>query len=104
MSMFSSRRGRRSLRFALALTGACAILGTAAPATSASSVADAAVAVSRPGVCRPAAVALGFSDALDKLTIDGATVGGLSDVAYDPRSKSYVSSVDNNNTDPSRLW
>ena len=104
MSMFSSRRGRRSLTFALALTGACAILATSAPATSASPVVGAALAGSSPGVCRPAAVAISFSDALDKLTVDGATVGGLSDVAYDPRTKSYVSSVDNHLTDPSRLW
>jgi hypothetical protein len=104
MSMFPSRRRRRSLTFALALTGACAILGMAAPATSAAPVADASLARDHPGVCRPAAVALSFSDTLDKLTIGGATVGGLSDVAYDPRTKSYVSSVDNHLTDPSRLW
>jgi hypothetical protein len=54
--------------------------------------------------CPPDALALSYSDALDKLTYDGATVGGLSDIAYDRRAHAYVSSVDNNGTDPARLW
>jgi hypothetical protein len=55
-------------------------------------------------LCPPSAAALSFSDALDKQVVDGATIGGLSDIAYDRRTRSYVSSVDNNGTDPSRLW
>ena len=54
--------------------------------------------------CPPDGLALGYSDALDKLTVGGATLGGLSDIAYDSRAHAYVSSVDNDGTNPSRLW
>ncbi len=54
--------------------------------------------------CPPSARAVGFSDALDKATRDGVTLGGLSDIARDRRARSYVSSVDNHDTDPARLW
>jgi hypothetical protein len=54
--------------------------------------------------CGPSASAVSFSDALDKKVVDGATIGGLSDIAWDPRTRSYVSSVDNHVDDPSRLW
>jgi hypothetical protein len=88
---------------ALALTSAAQL--TSASAVTARAGARAAAnggATSR--VCPPAAVALSFSDALDKKVYDGATVGGLSNIAYDKRSHAYVSSVDNHATDPSRLW
>lgn len=55
-------------------------------------------------VCPPDAIALTYSDGLNKLTYQGIELGGLSDIAYDARSHAYVSSVDNNGTDPSRLW
>lgn len=73
-------------------------------------VANAATAgagVPRPassGVCPPSAYAVGFSDALDKKVVDGATIGGLSNIAYDPRLHSYASTVDNHADDPSRIW
>ncbi len=54
--------------------------------------------------CAPDAVALGFSDSLDKLVHNGAEVGGLSSLAYDARSHAWVSAVDNNGTDPARIW
>ena len=54
--------------------------------------------------CAPSATAVSFSDGLDKLVYDGATVGGLSDMAWDKRSGAWVSSVDNHASDPSRLW
>lgn len=57
-----------------------------------------------PGFCPPRAVAYHFSDALDKVSYGGATVGGLSDIAYDRHLGSFVSSVDNHLDDPSRLW
>jgi hypothetical protein len=64
-----------------------------------------AAAGERPGTtCAPAATAVSYSDGLDKLTDRGATVGGLSDVAWDRRSGAWVSSVDNHGTDESRLW
>jgi uncharacterized protein len=54
--------------------------------------------------CAPDAVALDFSDSLDKLVYDGVEVGGLSSLAYDPRSAAWVSAVDNHLTDPARIW
>ncbi len=54
--------------------------------------------------CPPDALALGFSDALDKLVHDGAELGGLSSLAYDRRAHAWVSAVDNHATDPSRIW
>jgi hypothetical protein len=56
------------------------------------------------GACPPDAVALGFSDGLDKAVVDGVTVGGLSDIAWDKRRHAYASTVDNHATDPSRIW
>jgi hypothetical protein len=54
--------------------------------------------------CPPAGAALSYSDALDKLVYDGAEVGGLSSMAWDARSLSWVSAVDNHGTDPARIW
>jgi hypothetical protein len=54
--------------------------------------------------CRPSAYALSYSDALDKVTYNGAELGGLSSMAYDRRSASWVSAVDNHGTDPARIW
>jgi hypothetical protein len=85
---------------ALAVTAAAAVT-TAGPATAAPAKAKAAVA---PYSCPPSAIPLGFSDALDKLAPGGTTIGGLSSIAYDRQSQSYVSAVDNNADDPSRLW
>lgn len=56
------------------------------------------------GPCPPNAVALGFSDGLDKAVVEGVTVGGLSDIAWDKRRHAYASTVDNHGTDPSRIW
>jgi hypothetical protein len=54
--------------------------------------------------CAPDANAVSYSDGLDKLVHNGVTVGGLSDIAWDKRSHSWVSSVDNHGSDPARLW
>jgi uncharacterized protein len=54
--------------------------------------------------CAPAGRALAFSDALDKADYHGTTVGGLSSLAYDRRARAWVSAVDNNDSDPSRIW
>jgi len=45
--------------------------------------------------CAPGVDLLGFSDALDKRTFRGTTVGGLSDLAYTGRRGVYYSIVDN---------
>jgi hypothetical protein len=55
-------------------------------------------------LCPPSALALGFSDSLDKLVYNGVELGGLSSLAYDPRSQAWVSAVDNHSTDPARIW
>ena len=81
------------------LIGAVAALATpllAAPAAAAPAGAT--------NLCPPAATAVSYSDGLDKLVHDGVTLGGLSDVAWDRRSGSWVSTVDNHGTDPARLW
>ncbi|MEP9381936.1 esterase-like activity of phytase family protein [Nocardioides sp. KR10-350] len=79
---------------ATGLTG----LGLAGPAAARTAHPD------RSTTCPPSASAVSYSDALDKKIVDGAEIGGLSDIAYDPRTRSYVSSVDNHADDPSRLW
>jgi hypothetical protein len=60
------------------------------------------VAASR--ACPPAGYALSFSDSLDKLVYHGVELGGLSSLAWDTRSRAWVSAVDNNGTDPARIW
>jgi hypothetical protein len=98
--------GRAAGGKAAAVTASAAALSAApflAPASSAQATATAAVpAASR--ACPPAGLALSFSDSLDKLVYHGIKLGGLSSLAYDPRSAAWVSAVDNNGTDPARIW
>jgi hypothetical protein len=54
--------------------------------------------------CPPSGAALSFSDSLDKLTRGDATLGGLSSLAFDRRTRSWVSTVDNHGSDPARIW
>jgi hypothetical protein len=54
--------------------------------------------------CPPGAQAVGYSDGLDKLVVDGVTVGGLSSIAWDVRSGAWASTVDNHGSDPARIW
>ncbi|MFT8704804.1 esterase-like activity of phytase family protein [Bifidobacterium aquikefiricola] len=46
----------------------------------------------------------GYSDALDGVQADGVEVGGLSSLAWDQTSGSYVSSLDNNGKTSARIW
>ncbi|NNC10356.1 hypothetical protein HII28_00455 [Planctomonas sp. JC2975] len=55
-------------------------------------------------VCGPDAIAVGYSDALDKATYNGTELGGLSSLARDPKSGGWVSAVDNHASDPARIW
>jgi hypothetical protein len=50
--------------------------------------------------CPPAAMALGFSDALNKQVVDGTPVGGLSALAYDRRRAAWASVVDRTGSEP----
>ncbi len=54
--------------------------------------------------CPPAAVANGYSDALDKLVYNGVELGGLSSLALDRPANAWVSAVDNHGSDPARIW
>jgi hypothetical protein len=84
---------------AIAAGASTPVLG---PATSALARPAGDAHVSR--ACPPAARAVSFSDSLDKLVRGGVQLGGLSSLAYDARSRAWVSSVDNHGTDPARLW
>jgi hypothetical protein len=79
------------------VSGPAASAGPAITGTATSGV-----AASR--ACPPAGYALSFSDSLDKLVYHGVELGGLSSLAYDPRSAAWVSAVDNHGTDPARIW
>ncbi|WGL53336.1 esterase-like activity of phytase family protein [Nocardioides sp. BP30] len=58
-----------------------------------------------PNACSPRVAAVGYSDALDKLQVDGAEVSGLSSLAWDARQRAWVSALDNNGqTTPEYLW
>src|SRR5215475_12440063 len=101
---------RRPLSSAAALaTAASAALATTlalAPAAGAQAGPARAAAPATPAsrACPPRGSALSFSDNLDKLVDNGVELGGTSSLAFDPRSRSWVSSVDNHGTDPERLW
>jgi uncharacterized protein len=88
---------RALIAVGVATAGVAAVPQVASAATSWTVPANA-------GVCPPAAVALGFSDALDKLTRNGIELGGLSSLAWDRRSRAWASTVDNHGTDPARIW
>jgi hypothetical protein len=54
--------------------------------------------------CSPNAWAEGYSDALNKLAVDGDTVGGLSALAYDSRRHAYGSIVDHSTGELAEIW
>jgi hypothetical protein len=83
-----------------------AVAGLAAPAGAHPVAAHpvAAQPAKKPATCPPGATATGYSDGLDKLVVDGVTLGGLSDIAWDEKTGSWASTVDNHGTDPSRIW
>lgn len=81
-----------------------AALPVAALALMPTATAQAAAQDQQPGRCPPSAVAVHYSDGLDKVQRDGATVGGLSSLAYDSRTSRWASAVDNDGTEPERIW
>ena len=94
---------------ATAFTGAALLAALAAVSPAVASSPDHAVTATHHRTdgsrsCGPQAYAVGYSDALDKLQVDGATVGGLSDIAWDAHAHAYASSVDNHGDDVSRIW
>jgi len=85
---------------------AAAVTGTAL-AFTALVAAPAASAHSTPApafTCGPAALPTGYSDALDKLVYNGAQIGGLSSLTYDPVAHDWIAGVDNHGADPARIW
>jgi hypothetical protein len=85
-----------SLTAALVLSVTCAAGASARPTT--------VPAGDRPAACPPSATARSYSDALDKVVVGGATLGGLSSLAYDRRAHAWASAVDNHSSDPARIW
>jgi hypothetical protein len=57
-----------------------------------------------PNACSPSVTAVGYSDALDKKTVFGAEVSGLSSIAWDQRQQAWVSALDNNGATPEYVW
>ena len=96
---------RRTASTAAVIGAAVALAVATAPGATASTGTEAAAGAS--GLlptCAPSAAALSYSDALDKLVYNGVELGGLSSLAYDARSGSWVSAVDNHGSDPARIW
>jgi hypothetical protein len=54
--------------------------------------------------CTDGVHALRYFDGLDKASVSGATIGGLSALAYVEDTTSYVMLTDRNGSEPSRLW
>jgi uncharacterized protein len=107
--LLTRRPSRRTALGAAALVALSAVALSPVAATPAvASARTSAAAHPNPSAtaraCAPSAVALGFSDALDKAVHNGAELGGLSSLAYDRRSGAWVSAVDNHGSDPARIW
>lgn len=86
----------------LALLGG--VVALSVPFAAAPAQASAAPASTAKPNCAPAATAVSYSDSLDKVIHNGSTLGGLSDLAWGKRSRSWLSTTDNHGTDPARLW
>jgi hypothetical protein len=101
---------RRTAPTAAVIGAAVALAAATAPgATASAGAATTGGGIAASGttglpLCAPSAAAVGFSDSLDKLVYHGVELGGLSSLAYDARSGSWVSAVDNHGSDPARIW
>ena len=93
----------RTLALSFVLAASCAVAVSAAGSASAA-VPESGLPALAARACPPNAFAVNFSDSLNKVVRDGATLGGLSSLAYDPRSAAWVSAVDNHGSDPARIW
>jgi hypothetical protein len=87
-----------------ATLAAAALSATFVLAPASSALAQPVANASAARACPPDGRAVSFSDSLDKLVYHGVKLGGLSSLAYDSRSKAWVSAVDNNASDPARIW
>ncbi|HEV7963589.1 MAG TPA: esterase-like activity of phytase family protein [Actinoplanes sp.] len=89
---------------ALSAAVSAGVVCSAVIAGSAQAAAAGSVQAAAGRSCPPSASAVGYSDGLDKLVVGGATIGGLSSIAWDARSGTWASTVDNHGTDPARIW
>ena len=103
------RRLARPVRIAAAIGLTAALAAGAVPAATAGTVGRGTI-VAPPSTasftadCAPRGRAVGFSDALDKKTAFGATVGGLSALARDKRRSAYAAIEDHSGNEPTRMW
>ncbi|MFC1439177.1 esterase-like activity of phytase family protein [Streptacidiphilus sp. N1-10] len=96
----SSRRVRAAAVAALMLASPLAI-----PAASARAEAPTGGHLPSPSLaCGADAWAEGYSDALNKLVVDGDTVGGLSALSYDARRHAYGAVVDHSTGELAKIW
>lgn len=97
-------RARMASTLFAVLAAAAALLALLAPGAAAKPAQKAPTAAN--ASCGPRAEFLGFSDALNKRTFEGTTVGGLSALVRDPDRGVYYSLVDNGPTpaDPARFY
>ena len=93
---------RHGIRFSLA--AGVAAVGSAASLVATAPPSSAVVPQRTSVACPPSAVALSYSDALDKKTVDGAEVGGLSAMAYDARRSAYAAIEDHSDGEATRVW
>ena len=92
------------MRARTAAAGMTVVLGVGAAALLPGAAAAPGHGDGRSRSCLPSATAVGYSDALDKLIRHGVELGGLSSLAPDRRSHGWVSAVDNDGTNPARIW
>src|ERR1700759_3613654 len=87
-----------------AVASVVAVVVPASASTQQASAQATSSSIASSRACPPDGYALSFSDRLDKLVYHGVELGGLSSLAWDPRSAAWVSAVDNHGTDPARIW
>lgn len=113
--------GSRARRYAYALATAALVAASVASAGTADASTTSAVpslasagqssgsagpvdATGGHGCPQPRAVAAAFSDTLNKVTVDGVAVGGLSGLTVDRRSGGFVAIEDHSLHDPARVF
>lgn len=101
--MRASTGGKRRSKAPLSLLLACLAATVIAAASGAAGTEPAAAKQAGSPECAPGVDFLGFSDALDKQTFEGANVGGLSGLARERRD-TYYSLVDNEGETPARFY
>src|SRR6201995_813601 len=87
-----------------AVASVVAVVVPASASTQQASAQATSSSIASSRACPPDGYALSFSDRLDKLVYHGVELGGLSSLAWDPRSAAWLSAVDNHRPDPARIW